>query len=187
MKITVINNQPAGTTPIPCVDTTSVGPGETHVMTGRAVEEVATQMDHADGNDVIVMTEIEGIDRSPIVCAMKKPANPAGGVDTLAACGFDLNTEAGVAANVAPQMYLGVFDDAACTTPATTATLDTAATGTIDAGAGSNLLTVTPSAAGEVSVTLSESVDQQVFLKAWPVGSSYIVDSSDVHSPTFTA
>jgi hypothetical protein len=187
MEITVINNQAAGTARVPCVDSTTLGPGETHVMPGRSSAEVSLQMAYANGNDVMVLAQIEGNDRAPLVCAMKKPADPAGGVGTLAACGFDLETEAAAAANVAPQMYLGVFEDAACTIPATTATLDTAATGTIDAGAGTSLLTVTPSAAGVVSVTLTDTADEVVYLKGWPVGTDYIVDSSDVHAPEFTA
>lgn len=187
MKITVINNRASTGEKVPCVDGTSVAPGATHVMLGRSKEDVIYQMDHADGNTVIVIAQLEGDDREPIVCDMKNPSDPAGGATTCAACGFDLEDTAGTAANVAPQMYLGAFDDAACTTPAANATLDTAAAGTIDAGAASNLLTVTPSATGEVSVTLTDAEDETVYLKAWPVGTDYIIDCSETDSVEFTA
>jgi len=187
MKITVINNRASGGAAVPCVDGTEVAAGSTHEMLGRDKVEVTYQMAHADGNDVIVLAEIEGGDRAPIVCQMKTPVDPAGGATTCAACGFDLLTEAGAAANVAPNMYLGVFDDAACTTPAVNATLDTAATGTIVSGAGTNLLVVTPDATGEVSVTTTDAEDEVLYLKAWPVGTSYIIDCSSIDSIEFTA
>lgn len=184
MKITIINNTTA--TQVVAADQTTVDPGETHVMLGRSVDEAIFQMNIADGNDVMVLVEIEGNDRAPIIAAMKAPADPAGGTFTLAAEGFDLETEAGAAANVAPQMYLGVFDDAELTIPSVDGTLDTAATGTIDDGAGTNLLKVTPAATGEVSVTLTATGAGVFYLKAWPVGTGYIVDASDVHVTTFT-
>jgi len=187
MQITVINNRPTGGLKVPCVDSTSCAPGETHVMANRDVNEVSMQMAYAEENVVLVLCQIEGNDRAPIVCEMKHPADPAGGTGTLAACGFDLETEAAVAANVAPSMYFGAFDDEECTIPAVTATLDTAATGAIDAGAGTNLLTVTPDAAGELSVTLTDSADEIVYMKGWPVGTDYIVDSSQIDEVEFTA
>ncbi len=187
MKITVINNRNSGGQPVPCVDSTSCAAGTTHEMPNRSAEEVQLMMGHASGNDVIVLSELEAIDREPVVCVMKTPVAPGSGVGTNAANGFDLETQAGGAGNVAPQMYFGVFDDAACTTPAVNATLDTAATGTIDAGAASNLLTVTPSAAGVLSVTLTDAEDEEVYLKAWPVGTSYTVDCSDSHAVEFIA
>jgi len=186
MQITVINNRAAGGDAVPCVDSTSCEAGETHVMPGRTAREVALQMYHADGNDVIVLTQIEGEDRAPIVCDMKNPADPAGGTFVVAACGFDLETEAGAAANVDPQMYMGVFDDEDCTIPSVDGTLDTAAVGTIDDGAGTNLIKATPSAAGELSVSLTVTGAQDAWMKAWPVGTDYIIDSSETDKVTFT-
>lgn len=183
MKIIVINNTTA--TKIPCVDGHTCVPGETYEMTGRSKDEVVYMMQNVDENDVIIKSEIEGDDRAPIISKIKTPADPGSGVGTQAANGFDLETEAGAAANVAPQMYLGVFDDEELTTPAANATLDTAAAGTIDAGAGTNLLTVTPSAAGEVSVTLTDAEDETVYTTAWPVGTSYIIECTEYHTTPF--
>ena len=163
-----------------------LAPGEQKEMSGRSADEAIASI-ALQAADVAVLVELEGSDRAAIVCDMKDPGDVSGGGTTLAACGFDLETQAGAAANVAPQMYLGVFDDATCQTPAENATLDTAATGTIDAGAGTNLLTVTPAATGEVSVTLTDAEDETVYLKAWAVGTDYIVDSSDIDDVTFSA
>jgi hypothetical protein len=148
--------------------------------------EVALQKYHEDGNNVIVLCQIEGNDRAPIVCDMKNPADPVADTFTCAGCGFDLETEAGAAANVDPQMYMGAFDDEACTIPSVDGTLDTAAAGTIDDGEGTNLLKVTPSATGEFSVTLTVTGAGTIYMKAWPVGTDYIVDSSETDEVTFT-
>jgi hypothetical protein len=186
MKITVINNKVSER--IPCPDGTSVAPGVTKVMAGRSLAEAQDMINgYLDTNEVIILTQLEGIDREVLVCDMKNPADPAGGVGTVAGCGFDLEDQAGAAANVAPQMYFGAFEDAACTIPATTATLDTAAAGTIDAGAGTNLLTVTPSAAGALSVTLTDTADEIVYMRAWPVDGSYLMDNSEIDQVEFTA
>lgn len=184
MKITVINKRPSGGEKVYCVDQTTVEPGEQHEMTGRSKEDVIFQMAVQD-DDVSVVAELEGDDRSPLVNQMKSPADPAGGTFTLAAEGFDILDEAGAAFSTTMQMYLGVFDDADCQTPSADGTLDTAATGTIDEGAGTNLLKVTPDA-GVVSVTLTGTGAGEFWLKAWPVDTDYVVDSSDTHKTTFT-
>ena len=186
MQITVINNRAAGGASVPCVDSTQCDPGQSRVMPGRTARDVALQMYHADGNDVLVLCQIEGEDRAPVVCDMKNPADPAGGTFNVAGCGFDLNTEAGAAANVNPPMYMGAFDDEDCTIPSVDGTLDTAAVGTIDEGAGTNLLEVTPDAAGEFSVTLTVTGAGTIYLKAWPMGTEYIIDSSETDEITFT-
>jgi hypothetical protein len=185
MEITVINSRPTGGAQVYAIDGTTVDPGQTHIMPGRSVDDVAWQMAAASGNDVIVLCKIEGNDRAPIVCNMKDPANPGSGVVLLNGVGFDLLTEAGGAANVAPQMYMGVFDDAACLTPSVDGVLSNAATGTIDAGTGTNLVKITPSAAGVASLRVTVTGPRVVYLKAWPVGTSYIVDSSDTDIVTF--
>lgn len=187
MKITVINNRPSGGDAVPCVDGTQVEPGETHEMLARSAEELIYMMGQADGNTVLVLGQIEGNDRAPIVNVMKKPADPAGGAATLAGVGFDLMTEAGVAANVNPQMYMGVFDDAACTIPSVTGQLSTATVGTIDEGTGTNLIKCTPDATGDMTLSVDDAADEIVYLKAWPVGTGYIIDSSDIDSVEFTA
>ena len=185
MKITVINNRPANGEKVPCVDSTSVAPGETHEMLGRTIEEVPIQMAFSDGNLVIVLAELDASDRAPAVNVMKNPADPGSGVVELAGCGFDILTQTGIAANIDPQMYIGAFDDAACTIPSVDAVMDTITTGTIDSGDGTNLLKVTPDSAGEVALKLTVTAPAVVYLKAWPVGSDYIVDSASLDTVTF--
>lgn len=186
MKITVVNNRATGGNPVPCVDSTSVTPGGEHVMLGRTREELVLQMAQADGNEVIVRGEIEGNDRSPLICVMKNPGDPAGGVDTMAGVGFDLEDEAGAAAGVDPDMYMGVYSDSDCTTPSTTATLDTATIGTIDEGAGTNLIKVTPSSAGVFVCSVDDTADETVYLKAFPADTSYTIDTASTDDVTYT-
>ena len=186
MKITVINNRPSGGSKVACVDGTTVAPGGSHEMIGRTKADVAYQKSVANGNKVIVLAELDGNDRAPIVCEMKNPGD-ASGVATLAGVGFDLLTEAGAAANVNPTMLLGVFDDEGCQTPAVNADLDTATTGAIDSGGGTNLVEVTPDATGEFACSVNNTEDETVYLKAWPKESDYIVDSSSLDSVEFTA
>jgi hypothetical protein len=186
MEITVINNRPAGGTQVYAVDDTTFNPGQTHVMTGRSLTDVAWQMASADGHNVMVLCKIEGADRAPIICDMKNPADPAGGVVLVNGAGFDLKTQAGAAAGVAPQMYMGVFDDAACTIPSVKGSLSTATAGTIDSGTGTHLVKVTPSGTGEVSLRLTVTGVGTYYMKAWPVGTSYVVDASETDSVTFT-
>jgi hypothetical protein len=186
MKITVINKRPSTGDNVACVDGTSVAPGAQHEMPGRSAAELVYQMGAAD-DDVAVIGEIDGTDRAPIINVMNVVADPAGGVDESTGEGFALKTEAGGDANVAPQMYMGVFDDADCQTPAANAVLDTATSGTIDSGAGTNLIKCTPTAAGAFACSVEDAEDEKVYMKAWPVGTDYIVDSSSTSDVTFTA
>lgn len=187
MKITVINQRPAGGMPVTCVDSTQCKPGETHVMLGRNEYDFATQMLQALNNEIIVRGQFEAADYPPVKCVMKKPADPAGGVDTVAGEGYDLKEIDGTTdANVAPQMYVGVYSDAACLTASTTGSLATPTKGTIDSGSGTSLIKCTPDATGEFACTLTNTADTTVYLKAWPVGGDYLIDSSDSHSNTFT-
>jgi hypothetical protein len=185
MQIKVINNSSSA---IVLPGDVTCAAGATRTVTGRTEAELsAFQQLHSDG-EVIIEGTLEDADKIPLVCDMKAPADPAGGVNTLAAVGFDLEDEQAAAFSAQPEMYLGVFDDVALTTPSVNGTLDTAAAGAIDAGAGTNLLEVTPSATGEMSVTLTQTDDIQCWVKAWPKTTvARIIDCSDVHAPTFTA
>jgi len=186
MQITVINNRPSTGDKIWLPNGTSVAPGATAVLTGRSRDEAIMLLAYNTPPTVKVLLALDANDRSPLICDMKNPADPAGGANTLAGVGFDLETESGAAANVAPQMWMGVFDDAACTIPAVHGTLNTASAGTINSGAGTNLLKVTPSATGEFACTLTDTTDEKVYLKAWQVGTSYIIDAGDTDDVTFT-
>ena len=188
MKITVINKRPAGGDAVYCVDGVQVTPGAQHEMPGQDKEGLIFQLASQD-DDVSVIGEIEGSDRSPLVCKMKVVADPVIDATESDGEGFDLLTEAAAAANVAPQMYVGAFEDSDCQTPHVTATLGAADTpvGTIDSGSGTNLLKVTPTTAGVFECKITETtLPETVYLKAWPVGTDYVVDSSDTASAAFT-
>lgn len=188
MQITVINNNPAssdGSNTVPLPDSTSVKPGEQKTMAGRTQAEAQLLISGYQSDTVIIRTALEAIDRAPIVATMKADATPGGGVGTAAAIGANLESQDGTSENVQAQMYLGCFDDVACSVPAINATLDTAAAGTIDSGGGTNLLKMTPSVTGETSVTMTNAEDEVVYVKQWPVGADYTVDSSGVQSATF--
>ena len=187
MQITVINNRPAGGAIVPLPDSTSVGPGESKVMTGRTQAEAQLLITNYQSEDVIIRTALEAIDRAPIVATMKANVTGSGGATTAVGVGAQLASQDGTSESIQPQMFLGCFDDAACTVPAVNATLDTAAAGTIDEGAGTNLLKITPSATGETSVTITDAEDEVVYIKQWPVDADYTVDSSGTQTATFSA
>jgi hypothetical protein len=183
MLITIVNNSTADV----------VGPGDRTVaagasgtFAGRTEAELLYYQGLLLSTTVQVHGTLEDADYPPLVNTMKNPADPAGGVVVLAGVGFDILDIAGAAANVAPQMYLGVFDDLACTIPSVDGTLDTITTGTIDAGDGTNRLTVTPSAAGVVACRVVVTADATVYLKAWMVAAGRVIDTSDVDTVVFT-
>jgi hypothetical protein len=187
MKITVINKRSSAGGNVYCIDGTEVAPGAQHEMSGRTAGELVFQSEQVTDDDVSVIGQIEGSDRAPIVCVMNVVADPAGDAAESLGEGFALKTEAGGDANVAPQMYMGVFDDADCQTPAVNATLDTATAGTINSGDATNLIKCTPTAAGAFACSVLDAEDEKVYMKAWPVGTDYVVDSSDTSDVTFTA
>lgn len=185
MKVTVINKRASSGLAVQCFDGVQVAPGQSHVMNGVDKATYLYQLGIQD-HDVAVIGELDGSDRSPLICTMNTVANPGAGSDTSAGEGFAILTEAAAAANVAPPMYMGVFDDAACQIPSVHATLNTASAGTIVSGAGTNLLRVTPSATGTFACTVTNHTDEKVYLKAWPADSSYIIDSSSIMDVTMS-
>lgn len=188
MKITVINKRATGGMPVTCVDSTQCKPGETHEMLGRSQNDYIAQMGLSSGNEIIVRAELDAMDYPPFVNVMKTPADPAGGVYDLAGCGFDLKElDLATDANKQPQMWMGIYSDAACTVPSITAHLDTATKGTINSGSGTSLIKVTPDATGEFACTCSDTAARVLYLKAWPVASDYEIDSSRKHTLTLTA
>jgi len=183
MQITIVNNS---TQPVPGPGATTVPAGDTLTLANRTQAEYASLVTSFVSDLVQVHATLEAADLPPINCVMKDPGDPAGGVDTIAGVGFDLKTQDGNDAGDDPQMYLGVFSDAECTTPSTTGTLDTATTGTIDEGAGTNVIKVTPDSTGEFACSLSDTADETVYLKAWAVGTGRAMDTSGVDDVTFT-
>lgn len=186
MKITVINNEASAGISVPCPDSTTVKPGQSKVMTGRTKEEALLLVSGFASATVIIRTELEANDREPLVAAMKADVDDSG-AGAIAGVGFQLQSEDGTSKSLQPNMYIGLFDDAACLTPATNATLDTAAEGTIVSGGGTNLLKVTPSATGEISLTGTNAEDETVYAKAWAADGDYTIDSADTQAVVFSA
>lgn len=184
MKVTIVNRS---TDPVPGPGATSIAAGGLLMLENRLQSEVASLISTYVSDLVQVHVEFEAADLTPLISKIKTPSDPAADATTLAACGFDIEDLYGNAFSTTDKMYLGAFDDAACTIPSTTATLDTAATGTINAGAGTNTLEVTPDA-GVLSVTLTipSAADQVVYLKAWVYSSERALDTSEVHTATFS-
>jgi hypothetical protein len=183
MQIKCVNNS---TSPIVMPGDVTVAAGATKTVTSRTRAEAEAFQQSKSSATVIVELTLETAELEPLVCTMKTPSDPGSGVGTLAACGFDLEDLEGNAFADQSPMHIAVFDDAALTVPSVNGTLDTAANGTIDAGAGTNSLEVTPDAAGIFSVTLTQSDDIQCWVKAWQMSSvARPIDCSSVHAPTF--
>lgn len=193
MKITITNNRPSGGLNVYAVDGVQVAPGEQHAMVGRTASELIFQMSVMD-DYVSVIGELEGEDRSPLICQMKDVADPAGDATESDQEGFDILDEVGAATTNQSPMYIGVFDDADCSVPSAVATLAAAGTpvGTIQSGSGTNQMKVTPAAAGtfecKVVIPAAATVATTYYIKAWPqaTSTSYVIDSSCTESVTFT-
>lgn len=165
MKITIVNNS---SSPVPAPGEVSVPAGGSLVLSDRTLEEYQSAVERFAADNVEVCCELEVGDLPPLQCVMKNPADPAADATTLAGVGFDMLDLYGAAFSTTDKMYLGVFDDAACTIPSTTATLGTATTGTIESGENTNVVEVSP--AGGVfacSVDIPSAAAQVVYLKAW--------------------
>lgn len=185
MKITIINN---GSTAVHGVGYVNVQPGETKVFENRTNLELDIARSQIASEEVLVIGEREGVDKSPIVCELKDPGNPGAGVADSANEGFDLLTEAGAAANVDPELYMALFDDEACTQLAATATLHTATTGSFVSGEHSNNAVVEPAATGEFDCTITNTGLGTVYIRVWPTqDAQYLVDCHELGDVTFTA
>lgn len=110
-----------------------------------------------------------------------------GGGGTTAAVGLQLVDFEGK--NIAEQHVLGfgVYDDTDAITAGVNATLNTATAGTILAGAASAELIVKTDANGRFACTLTDAIDEAVFLIASRNKRSPILDCRDVDSVTFSA
>lgn len=185
MKIKIINNSDSIVTG---PGYTYVDPGETKTYTGRTALEFDIIRSEISASDVLVLAEREGSDKSPVICTLKDPGDPAGGAALQTGEGFDLYTEAGADANVQPEMYFAVFDDADCTEPADTATVTNAATGTIESGVDTNVAVVKPDATGEFSCTIADTADEKVYIRTWPVADQqFVIECNGIGDVTFSA
>lgn len=185
MKIKIVNN---GTSDVAAPGSVTVAAGGTLTLTGRTVDEYQGLLERYVSDDVQVCCTLENSDLPPLQCVLKSPADPAADATTCAACGFDIKDLYGTAFSTTDQMYFGVFDDEDCETPSETATLATAATGTIVSGSGTNTLLVTPDA-GVLSVTctIAEAAAQTVYFKAWAAtDTTRPMDTHDTDEVSFT-
>jgi hypothetical protein len=183
MKITIVNRS---SSQVQGAGMVSVAAGGTLVQTGRTQAEYAQLVANAD-SDVQIHGELEAADYSPIKAVMKTPADPGSGVATIVGVGFDLKSLDGVAVSVQPKFWIGVFADAAGETLITTADFDTATAGTFDSGENTNLAKVTPSATGEFACSLTDTADETVYIRVWPVSEQRFIDTSGYDTVTFSA
>jgi len=185
MQITIVNNS---TEPVAAPGSVTVDPGDSVTLANRTMDEYIGLIERYVSDVVTVTATLEDVDYPPLACIMKTPADPVIDAVDVLACGFDMKDLYGTAYSTTAKMYLGIFDDATCETPSVDGTLDTAATGTIVAGAGTNVLEITP-AAGVVSVTASipAPADQTVYLKAWAhTDNTRPMDTSGIDAVAFT-
>jgi hypothetical protein len=185
MQITIVNNS---SDPVAAPGSVTVPAGESLTQADRTVAEYQGLIERYGSDLVTVTATLETADLPPLACVMKAPADPSIDAVDVLACGFDMEDLYGNAFVTTDKMYLGIFDDAACTVPSVDGTLDTAATGTIDAGGGTNVIEVTPDG-GVLSVTASIplAADQTVYLKAWAhADNPRPMDTSGIDSVDFT-
>lgn len=111
-----------------------------------------------------------------------------GGGGTTAVTGFQLKDQTG--ANVAAAVIVG-FGAYADTNGAATSTggaLDTATAGTVVSGGGTAELVVLTSATGKFTATLTDALDEEVFLiPSQAIIGGVPVDATDRESVTFSA
>jgi hypothetical protein len=112
--------------------------------------------------------------------------NVTGGGTTVTV-GFNLTNINDIALGLGALVEMAVFQDIDLSIPAVNATLDTASKGTIVAGAASAALKVKTNSSGEFACTLTDLVDETVYLACSPTfgGPALICLSKD--SVTFSA
>jgi len=114
-------------------------------------------------------------------------AADVGGGGTTQTVGFELRNLAGQKISAQMVLSFGAFAEADAVNPHATATLNTAAKGTILGGAASNVLTVKTDASGEFECTLTNSADDAVYLAAAQTFRSPLVHTTGYDSVTFSA
>jgi len=146
------------------------GPSRPHLSTGEVADlrgDVARAFDRLQQDLSIV--------------AMLDAPNVGGGGTTVTV-GFQI---LGVTTPMLAEF--AVFDDANYSIPATNATLNTAAVGTIVAGAGGPALKVLTDASGAFRVTLTDLADETVFLACFETPGGPVLVGSKTDSVTFSA
>lgn len=110
-----------------------------------------------------------------------------GGGGTTANVGFQLKNVKGENLKLEAVLEFAVFDDEEMSIPAVNATLDTATKGTIIAGGASAALKVKTDENGKFTCTLTNAVDEQVFVGSSPSFGSPILDCRELDAITFSA
>lgn len=119
---------------------------------------------------------------------VKMADNPdVGGGGTTGSVEFQITDFAGDNIDGEKILELAVFDDIGLATPAANATLDTAANGTILGGAGTAALKVQTDATGKFKCTLTDLIDETVYLGCSPSFGSPLIDCREIDSVTFSA
>ena len=127
------------------------------------------------------------IDSGEIVNVKMDTAADATGGATTTTVGLQLQNAQGENLALQTVVEFGVFDDAVLATPAVAATLDTETEGTIVGGAGTAALKIRTAANGRFTCTLTDAVDETVWLGCSPSFGSPIVDCRDIDAVTFSA
>lgn len=163
IKVTNLNNKAAA---VPGI-TGTVPAGTTVEFPGQN-KQIAAMALAAASMVLLVSTELDAADSEPIRAVATSTADPAGDGLSVAAVGFTLTDLSGTAVAAAQRLGLGVFDDADCTIPSTTATLATASAGTINSGSGTNRLDVSVNPANgqfRCTVSIPATANKTVYVK----------------------
>jgi len=181
MKIIVRN---ITTSPAACFDLICAA-GATLELTGRKPEEAIALL-VSQGSTFDISSELESDDIPHYVCAMKNPGDATGGATTRAGVGLDATTLVGAALSADVNVTVAIFDDEDCTVPAVNAEITSAQTGTIVSGTDTNKAVVTTSS-GEISLTITDTEDETVYIKAWQGATTFLLSCGTPDSVTFSA
>lgn len=109
------------------------------------------------------------------------------GGGTTATVGFQATKSDGTAIDSEVILEFAVFEEAELATPSANATLDVATKGTILAGSGGNALKVKTDTTGKFTCTMTNAIDETVFLGCVPSFGSPAIDCRDTDSVAFSA
>jgi hypothetical protein len=157
----------------------SLGPDIPHLAKGE-IKDVRDDMYEA------LAAVAAEIDNQIIVVDMIDAPNVTGGGTTVEV-GFQLRGSGGDKHEVEELVQFAVFDDENFSVPAVNADLDTASAGTIIAGGGSAALKVKTDATGLFKCTLTDTVDETVYLACDAAFGGPMVDCRDIDDVTFSA
>jgi len=163
-------------------------PGPAAVLIDTAIEAVGTAAGTAAGVAAVaaVQADADLAKAACVVVAIDDVADVGSG-GTTAVVGLQLKDLDGANVAAARTVAFGAYADANGAAASSGGTLDTATAGTILTGAASAALTVVTDSNGKFTCTLTDAVDEVVYLLAGPTVRSPILDCKDVDSVEFTA